>query len=292
MATKREPPLLVICGPTASGKSGLAMKIALEFGGEIICADSRTVYTGMDIGTAKPTKQDQHDIRHHLLNVVEPGQPYSAYTFQQQARKAIKGIRLRQKLPIMVGGTGLYIDSVLFDYTFPRVLPLEGNTARLSVEELRAFCKKNGVTLPTNSYNRRHLVTAITHKDVRSKKRKEPLENSIIVGITTEKKELEQKIAKRAEYIFSHGVVEEAIKLGEMYGWDNESFTANIYPIIRHVLNNELTIEDAKAYCIVLDRKLAKRQLTWLKRNPFIVWHTLSDAETFLFNMLAKSDQK
>jgi tRNA dimethylallyltransferase len=133
--------LLVIVGPTASGKSDLAMELAEGFNGEIICSDSRTVYKGMDIGTAKPSKEDQAKIRHHLLDVVEPGESFNVADFKRLAEAVIEGISRRGKLPIMVGGTGLYIDSILFDYDFKTVRshaevnagPLRDNTLVLGL---------------------------------------------------------------------------------------------------------------------------------------------------------------
>lgn len=111
-------PLVVIVGETASGKSDLAMYLAKEFDGEIIAADSRTIYRGMDIGTAKPSKQDQATVPHHLIDIANPDERYNTARFQQDATRAINDIATRGKLPIMVGGTGLYIDSVIFDYDF------------------------------------------------------------------------------------------------------------------------------------------------------------------------------
>lgn len=288
MESKR--PLVVIAGPTASGKSELAMKLAEHFNGEIICADSRTIYKGMDVGTAKPNKRDQEIITHHLLDVVEPGELFSVYDFQQQAKVAIEAIRSRNKLPIMVGGTGLYIDSVIFDYEFPQKADrLRSKFANHTVEELQEYCNKNNIILPQNQSNKRHLIAMIERNNNKPRRRIKPLSNTIIVGITTDREDLYKRITKRAEYIFSHGVVEEAKQLGKMYGWDNESMTANIYKIIYQLDKRELTLDQAINKCIVADQKLVKRQLTWLKRNPFINWYSLSDAETFLFNTLAKA---
>src|SRR4051812_24952705 len=111
--------LLVIVGPTASGKSALGLKLAQQFNGEIINADSRAVYRYMDIGTAKPTEDDMLLIPHHLVDIKNPNEPFSAAEFKAKALVAIENISRRSKLPIMVGGTGLYIDSILYDYQFP-----------------------------------------------------------------------------------------------------------------------------------------------------------------------------
>src|SRR4051812_22066904 len=117
-STQQKPELLVIVGPTASGKSELALKVAQEFRGEIIAADSRTIYKGMDIGTAKPTKEEQQLAPHWGLDLVEPGQTFSVYQFKKYTEERIEEIKKRNKLPILVGGSGLYIDGILFGFEF------------------------------------------------------------------------------------------------------------------------------------------------------------------------------
>ena len=112
------PPLVVIAGPTASGKTGLAISVAERFNGEIICADSRTIYRGMDVGTAKPTTDDRARVPHWGVDLVDPGDRFTAADFKEYANTKIADIRNRQKIPFLVGGTGLYIDSVIFDFQF------------------------------------------------------------------------------------------------------------------------------------------------------------------------------
>lgn len=287
-------PLVVIVGPTASGKSELALKVAKAFDGELICADSRTVYKGMDIGTAKPTLQDQQAIKHHLLDVVEPGQVFTVHDFQRLAETAIADIRDRQKLPILVGGSGLYIDSIIFDYSFPAPTSLRQRQQldELAIDELINYCQKNTITLPANQRNKRHLISAITRNGSLSGKRSEPIDHCIIVGITTNQDILRQRITTRAEHLFSHGVVEEARNLGEMYGWNSEAMTADVYQVLRKLLGSKLSLEEAIEKNISLDWRLAKRQMTWFKRNCFIEWKSLIQAEHFLFALLAKTEQK
>lgn len=112
------PPLIIICGQTASGKSAMAIQLAKKYNGEIICADSRTVYKGMDIGTAKPSKSEQDEVKHHLLDVVNPGERFNANQFKTLANEAIGQISSKGKIPFLVGGTGLYISSVVYDFGF------------------------------------------------------------------------------------------------------------------------------------------------------------------------------
>jgi tRNA dimethylallyltransferase len=111
-------PLVAIMGPTASGKTALAIELAVKYGGEIICADSRTIYKGMDIGTAKPTKKEQKIVPHHMIDLIEPGEKYSIYKFKSEVLRLIKDIRSRGRIPFLVGGSGLYLYTILFDYDF------------------------------------------------------------------------------------------------------------------------------------------------------------------------------
>lgn len=270
---ERTPPLIVITGPTASGKSALALEVAKKYGGEIICADSRTVYKGLDIGTAKPTPQEQKAVRHHLLDVVEPNQAFSAAQFKRLAVKAIQDIAGRHKLPILVGGTGLYIDAVAFDYQFgaPPDVRYREQLHALSVESLQQRCIENNIPLPENSKNKRHLIRAIELGGLlRHPRRLRP--NTLIVAITTEKEILRSRIAKRAQEMVAKNVTQEVRQMGNKYGWETEALTGNIYRIFRPVTTGELSEQEAVELFIQSDMQLAKRQLTWLKRNPFIIW--------------------
>lgn len=266
-------PLVVITGPTASGKSALAMSVAKLYGGEIICADSRTVYKGMDIGTAKPTLQDQSEVRHHMIDLVEPNQSFTAADFKSRALQAITEIASRNKLPIMVGGTGLYIDSVIFDYAFgPPADPKKRKELQeLTVSDLQRLCLKNAIELPTNKQNKRHLIRAIElNGSIRTPKRLRP--NTIVVALTANLADLTGKIRQRAQDMVAKGVVQEVQKLGDVYGWHTEALTGNIYRIFRGVVEGNASIESALERCVLSDRQLAKRQITWLKRNPYVIW--------------------
>lgn len=286
MGTKQ--PLVVIAGPTASGKSEVAMKLALEYGGEIICADSRTVYKGMDIGTAKPSLEDQRLVQHHLLNVVEPNERFTAADFQKLALQAIKDIRSRGKIPFLVGGTGLYIDSVILDYKFDVNYDpvLREKLEKMSLEELYDYCKTNNIKLPENHKNKRYVVRNIERNGAVVRSNKKNISTSIVVAVATEKDELRNRIVQRTEHIFESGVVKEAKLLGEMYGWNSEAMTGNIYPIIHKVLENELTIDQAKEKFITQDWRLAKRQMTWLRRNKFIQWMPLYEVYSYISERL------
>lgn len=266
-------PLVVIVGPTAGGKSALGMEVARRCDGEIICADSRTVYKGMDIGTAKPTEVDRSEIPHHLLDVVEPGEPFTAADFKRLALEAITDIAARGKIPILVGGTGLYIDAVIFDYHFGEPADPNRRTELLgrTTEELVALCEELGIELPVNATNRRHLIRAIELGGlVKQPKMLRP--NTIVVGIAPEKEVLRRRIELRASEMLREGVQEEVKKLARQYGWDSEAMTGNIYRLFRGVIDGSKSLTEALEDSIRSDMALAKRQMTWFKRNPWISW--------------------
>lgn len=283
-------PLIVIIGPTASGKTDLAIKLARECSGEIICADSRTIYKGMDIGTAKPTTAERAIVPHHGLDLVNPDERFTVVDFKVYALQKINEIRARGRMPFLVGGTGLYVDSVLFDYQFPEVdidperrRELEGKT----IEELQNHCMKYNITLPKNDKNKLHLVSAILRNGVSYTKNEQPIANCIIVGITTKKENLRTRIALRSEHMFGEELYNEARMLGKKYSWECSAMTGNIYPIVKQYLDGTLTYSEALQKSIISDWRLAKRQMTWLKRNRHIVWCERDEAYTYITRQLA-----
>lgn len=289
MASNLRLPLIVIAGPTASGKSGVAIELALEYGGEIICADSRTIYKGMDIGTAKPSKPDQAKVPHWGLDLVAPNEPFSAADFKRYAVQKIAEIRGRGHVPFLVGGTGLYIDSIVFDYQFgpPADLEKRAKLERMSLDELHKYCIQNNIRLPQNEQNKRYVIRAIEQKSISNKRSVTPIDNCIIVGITTENEQLRERIHTRSEQLYDDGVALEAKTLGDMYGWESEAMTANIYRLSRAYLNNEITQQEFKKRNEIADWQLAKRQMTWLKRNQFLTWLPLAEVKNYIAHTLA-----
>jgi tRNA dimethylallyltransferase len=284
--------LLVIVGPTASGKSATAMRIAQLYNGEIICADSRTVYKGMDIGTAKPSAEDRALVPHWGLDLVEPGESFTAADFKFYAQQKIDEIRKRGHLPMIVGGTGLYVDGLIFDYQFVDPDPkLRAELEKLSDEELKQYCENNNISLPENHQNRRYVIRAIERKNISGKGLPVIDPTTAIVGITTDRGDLKRRIADRAEQLFENGMVEEAKKLGKKYGWESEAMTGNIYKLVKQFLDGEFDEAELRQRFVTADWQLAKRQLTWLKRNPFIVWKSLDDAYVYI-NQVIKAHQQ
>ncbi len=282
-------PLVVIVGPTASGKTSLAIELAEKFEGEIICADSRTIYEGMDIGTAKPTKEEQRRIPHWGLDLVEPGERFTVADFKSYAERKIIEIRARKHMPFLVGGTGLYIDAVIFNYQFGSLpnYALRQTFEKLTIEQLHKYCIDNSVILPENKCNKRYIIRAIEQKNINIKRQKQPIDASIIVGITTERDDLRKRIAQRSEQLFKNDVVKEATLLGKKYGWDSEAMTGNIYPLVHLYLGGEMTLENLQEKFTTLDWRLAKRQMTWLRRNRCIRWGTLLEVKSYLLTVLA-----
>lgn len=276
---------MAIVGPTTSGKSALALKIAQRYNGEIIAADSRTIYKGMDIGTAKPTTTDQQKVPHWGLDLVKPGQRYSAYEFKEYAKAKIKDIKNRDRLPVLVGGTGLYIDAVLFDFDFPTGYdPVEREKLeKLSTGELQTIIRRKGYPMPVNYKNRRHLIRTIERSGRLGNKRGEPLEDVLTVGLLPPDKVIKSNITKRAESIINQGLIEETRRLVQEYGQKSLSGTAGIaYSAVLKLIKGEVDEIQAVELIKNAEWQYARRQKTWFKRNPDIQWFGSAD-ETYRF---------
>ncbi len=234
-------PLIVVVGETASGKTALGIELAKKFDGEIICADSRTVYRGMDIGTAKPTNEEQSIVPHHLLDIRDPDEIYTVVQFQKDAQEAIRGIANRGRLPIMVGGSGLYIDSVIYDYSFYS-------------DVIR------------DKSNPRHLADGSGSQD------KVLRENTLIIGIERDKSDLENRIKKRVDIMLEAGLVDEVRSLITKYGRDKPALSGICYQIFAEYLEARISLDEARQKFVHGDMVLAKKQRTWFKRNKSIHW--------------------
>jgi tRNA dimethylallyltransferase len=266
-------PLVVIVGETGSGKSALGMHLAKEFGGEIIAADSRTVYAGMDIGTAKPSGREQQEVRHHLIDVVNPDQEFTAADFKELANKAIRDIYARERLPIMVGGTGLYVDSVLYDFTFRARADneLRQELQDLSIEQLQARLIEQGIPLPNNDRNPRHLVRALeTNGEPAAKRPLRP--DTLVIGMSIEREVLRERIEHRVAAMMAAGLLGEVEQLVAKYGWAAPGLQSPGYKTFREYLEGKATIGEVRERLIREHMQLAKRQRTWFKRNKSIHW--------------------
>ena len=268
-------PLIVILGETASGKSALALELAKRFGGEIICADSRTIYRGMNIGTAKPSDEEREHVPHHLLDVIDPDQTFSAADFKTQALAAIESISSQGRLPILVGGTGLYIDAVLFDFGFGASadLKLREKLETKTVDELQAIVIEKGYQMPENDKNKRYLIRTIERRGVVGTKN-QGRPNTLVLGLTVEPEELKQRIKNRVDAMLHAGFIDEYRALYERYGEGAPGFRAPGYKAFLPYMQGRASVEQAKAEFARNDWRLAKRQRTWFKRNKTIQWLT------------------
>ncbi len=267
---------ITILGPTASGKSDLALRLAESINGEIICADSRTVYRGMNIGTAKPTEAEQARVPHHLLDVVNPDQRLSAAEFKRLAVDAIEFIHNRGRVPLLVGGSGLYIDSVIFDYKFPpEADPIRRQALEaLSDDALRERLKQadRAVYENTDTANRRRVVRALETLDAPRSRRDQMLPDTLVLGLTMNKNIAQKRIEMRIEKMLEEGFIDEVRAVGTEYGWDSEAMNIIGYRAFKDVVLGTRSIADGIADFAAGDMALYKKQITWFRRNPSIHW--------------------
>lgn len=270
--------LLAIVGPTASGKTGLAIQIAKNYDGEIIAADSRTVYKGLDIGTAKPSLDEQSGIPHWGLDLVGPGESYNVAEYKRYADEKIADVIARGKLPILVGGTGLYIDAVLYNYSLaPQNSTVRDELNQLGVIELQKMIHEKGYVMPENSSNKRYLVRVLEREGQVAVKN-QLADGTKIIGLNPPREILKKRIEDRAELMLDMGVMDEVKWAFDNYPIDSEALTGGIYRIFRDVIWGDLPKRAAVEKFVYSDLHLAKRQLTWFRRNSDITW--FEDAES------------
>ena len=283
-----ELPLIVILGPTASGKTAYAIRLARLIGGEVICADSRTVYRGMNIGTAKPTEPERAGVPHWGLDLIEPDQRYSLYDFQRYAMAKIAEIRQRQHVPLLVGGSGLYINSVIYDYRLvggdydPTT---RAELEELPPDELRRLIVKRGAKLPRDLDNKRRLIRSLETGGV-SNNCGYLSRQTIVIGIAVDKEKISQRISERAEQMLERGLVDETDRLIARYGMV-EPLRRNAYGVVAKYLTGQIYEAELIEQISTKDRQLVKKQLTWW-RNPRwagdIMWRTLPELTDRLNN--------
>ena len=242
----------MILGPTGSGKTGISIKIAKKIGGEIISADSRAIYKGMDIGTAKPSAYEMDGVPHYGLDLVEPGERFTVADFKDYANEKIAEIRARGKVPMIVGGTGLYIDALIYDYKF------RGPTG----EKIGDFEQKS------------------------CSDRTEVKGDYLLIGIWWESEKLRERLKKRIDLMFTDELYVETQKLVEQYGWENGAMKSDIYEYAWKYMQGELPLDVAKEQCFYEDWHLAKRQMTWFRRNKQINWLKLEEIYPFVLKYI------
>jgi tRNA dimethylallyltransferase len=286
--------MVVLCGPTAAGKTEVAVALAQALGAEIVAADSRTVYRGMDIGTAKPTPQQRRLVPHHLLDVADPSQAFTVADFQRLARAAIGTIRSRGRLPLPVGGTGLYLRAVTDDLAIPQVLPDHSLRASLEADEMRLgpghlharlAALDPGAAARIHPSNVRRLVralevTLVTGRPVSEQQgRGVPPGALAMVGLTMARPRLYERIDARVDAQIAAGLVEETRRLlAQGIPPQAPSMQTIGYREIAAWLRGEYEFPEAVRRIKQNTRRYAKRQLTWFRRDPRIVWVDATDA--------------
>lgn len=288
--------IIAVAGPTASGKTALSIEIAKEFGGEIVSCDSMQIYKGMDVGTAKPTEEEKAGIVHHMIDVAEPFENYSVVNYKNDAEKSIDDILSRGKLPVMVGGTGLYMDSVLNNVKFSEADDKISNER----ERLNRLYEENGKEYihlmlrnidpesaekihPNNVrrviraleiyYTTGKTMTEANEESVQPKKY-----DSLVIGLSWDREVLNERINRRVDLMVERGLVDEVIALKNTGVTKNcTAMQAIGYKEIYSYLDGEVTLLEAIEKIKLESRKYAKRQMTWLRRNKDIKWILLQN---------------
>ena len=285
-----KPKVIVICGPTASGKTALSIKLAKEINGEIVSADSMQIYEDMDIGTAKPTVQEMEGIQHYLIGSVSPTVRYSVANFKKDATNCIEEIIRKGKTPIIVGGTGLYVDSLVnginyddYEVDLQYRNELEKIAEENGLEKVYNMAKKIDKQamekISINDKKRIFRVLEIFHstgktkteQEIESKKLENPY-NFIVFGIDMEREKLYERINKRVDIMINNGLIDEVKKLISKYKELPTAIQGLGYKEVVTYLNNEITFEEMVEKIKLETRHYAKRQLTWFRRNKQIIW--------------------
>ena len=284
--------VLAIVGPTAVGKSDLAIKIGRSKKIEVINADAMQLYKGMNIGTAKLDEKSRENIAHHLIDVLSPKEEASVSVYQTKARGLIKEVTQRQNIPVLVGGSGLYVNSVLEDLEFPGTNLeirakyeelLEKNGVEYLYQELVKIDPAAAENILKN--NARRIVRALEVNDLTGKNfnaklpEPSPIFDDIRIGLNLERELLDLRIETRVHEMFSQGFVREVEAIFEELIEGKTAQKALGYFQVIQYLKDEITLEQAIEQTIIQTRKYARRQISWFKRDPLIQWFDAQDDE-------------
>lgn len=290
--TTNKPLLVVIVGPTAVGKTELSIELAKRVGGEIISGDSMQVYKGMDIGTAKVTEAEMKGVPHYLIDILNPDETFSAFAFKTRAQQLITEITERGHVPIIAGGTGLYIQSLIYDYPFDKeeISPEKEKEVKekmsaletLSNEELHAYLNtfdpESAEAIHPN--NRKRVLRAVefylkTKKVLSSRKKTVQFtENydTLLIGVEMSRETLYQRINSRVDIMIEHGLLNEVEQLMNEGYADCQSMQAIGYKELIPAVNHETSIDQAVNTLKQHSRNYAKRQMTWFKNKMNVQW--------------------
>lgn len=287
---EKKPKVIVICGPTASGKTGLSIELAKKIDGEIVSCDSMQIYKDMTIGTAKPTPEEMQGIPHYLIDFVSPDMRYSVADFQKDAEAAIEEILAKNKVPIVVGGTGLYVDSLIYHIQYPEIeIDL---TYRKQLEEMIgkqglevAYQKAKEIDpeaadkISSNDKKRIMRILEIYHQTGKTKtemelesRKVEPPYDYLVYAINMDRDKLYDRINQRVDIMIEQGLIEEVQLLLQKYKHFPTAMQGLGYKEVVYYLQGNMTKEEMIEKLKMETRRYAKRQLTWFRKNKEIKW--------------------
>ncbi len=287
--------VVVICGPTASGKTALSIELAKQIDGEIVSCDSMQIYKDMNIGTAKPTKEEMGGIKHYLLDYVSPTQRYSVADYKADAKKAIKEILHNGKIPIIVGGTGLYVDSLIYEIEYPNIefdeeyrSNLEKEVRENGLNELYLQAKEiDPIAIKKISCNDKKRILRIleifnatgktkTEVEIESRKN-EPEYDYRVYALLWDRNKLYNRINCRVDIMMEQGLVEEVKNILKKYDTFPTAMQGLGYKEVVQYLNGECTKEEMVEKIKQETRRYAKRQMTWFRKNKQTIWLNAED---------------
>lgn len=287
--------VIVICGPTASGKTALSIELAKKINGEIISSDSMQIYKDMTIGTAKPTVEEMQGIKHYLIDFVSPDERYSVADYKKDAKKAIKEIIGKGKTPIIVGGTGLYVDSLIYEIEYPNIEfdeqyreSLEKQVEKKGLEELYEKAKEIDPQaiekISKNDKKRILRILEIYHATGKNKteqekesRKKEVEYDYKVYALNWDREKLYERIDKRVDIMIEQGLIEEVKEVYNKYEKFPTAMQGLGYKEVVQYLENELTKEEMIEKIKQETRRYAKRQLTWFRKNKQTIWLNAQD---------------
>lgn len=295
-----KPKVVVICGPTASGKTALSIELAKKINGEIISSDSMQIYEDMDIGTAKPTKEEMQGIKHYLLDFVEPNKRYSVADFKKDAEKSIEEILEKGKVPIIVGGTGLYVDSLIYGIEYQDIKfdeqyrkELENRVKIEGLEKLYNEAKKiDPQAMEKISLNDQKRILRVleiykatgknkTEQEAESRKNEVKYDYKVF-AINMDREKLYERINKRVDIMIEQGLIQEVEKLLEKYDEFPTAMQGLGYKEVVEYLQGKISKEEMIDKIKMETRRYAKRQITWFKKNKQTIWIEPHDLQKIL----------
>ena len=295
-----KPKVIVICGPTASGKTALSIELAKKINGEIVSSDSMQIYKYMDIGTAKPSKEEMQGVKHYLLDFVEPNKRYSVAEYKKDAEKAIEEIISKGKTPIVVGGTGLYVDSLIYGIEYQNIeldekyrKELEEKAQKEGLEKLYEEAKKIDPQAmeKISSNDKKRIIRVLeiykatgktkTEQEIQSRKNGVKYDYKVF-AINMDRENLYERINKRVDIMIEQGLIQEVENLLKKYNEFPTAMQGLGYKEVVEYLQGKTTKEEMVEKIKMETRRYAKRQITWFKKNKQIIWIEPQDLQKIL----------